>query len=84
MNVSQEAMGWMMDEYERMACRHHAPASFTGKPPVLGGSKGRVTAVAWGGIYVMEEVERARGEHYRTYAVQGFGNVGEQPGPDTS
>ncbi|MGA9141777.1 MAG: Glu/Leu/Phe/Val dehydrogenase [Methanocella sp.] len=75
MNVSQEAMGWMMDEYERMACRH-MPSSFTGKPPVLGGSKGRVTAVAWGGIYVMEEVERARGEHYRTYAVQGFGNVG--------
>jgi glutamate dehydrogenase len=75
MNVSQEAMGWMMDEYERIAFRH-VPSSFTGKPLVLGGSKGRVTAVAWGGTYVMEEVERSRGEHYRTYAVQGFGNVG--------
>lgn len=75
MNVSQEAIGWMTDEYERLAGRH-VPASFTGKPPVLGGSKGRVTAVAWGGIYVMEEVERTHGEHYRTYAIQGFGNVG--------
>ncbi|OPY29863.1 MAG: Glutamate dehydrogenase [Methanocella sp. PtaU1.Bin125] len=75
MNVTPEAMGWMTDEYERLAGRH-MPSSFTGKPPVLGGSRGRVTAVAWGGIFIMEEVERSQGEHYRTYAVQGFGNVG--------
>ncbi len=75
MNVSQEAMGWMTDEYERMAGRH-VPAAFTGKPLALGGSKGRNTAVAWGGIFVMEEVERMENTHYATYAVQGFGNVG--------
>ncbi len=75
MNVSMEAIGWMLDEYERRAGRH-VPAAFTGKPLVLGGSRGRSTAVAWGGIFVMEEVERRLGEHFRTYAVQGFGNVG--------
>jgi Glutamate dehydrogenase/leucine dehydrogenase len=75
MNVSQEAMGWMLDEYERMSgC--HVPAAFTGKPLALGGSKGRNTAVAWGGIFVMEEVERMENTHYATYAIQGFGNVG--------
>ena len=75
MNVSMEAMGWMLDEYETLAGRH-VPAAVTGKPLVLGGSKGRVTAVAWGGIFVMEEVEHRQGEQYATYAVQGFGNVG--------
>jgi glutamate dehydrogenase/leucine dehydrogenase len=75
MNVSQEAMGWMLDEYELLA-GHHAPAAITGKPPVLGGSRGRTTAVAWGGSYVMEEVERRLNTHYTTYAIQGFGNVG--------
>ncbi len=75
MNVSQEAMGWMLDEYERLA-GHHEPASITGKPPVLGGSRGRATAVAWGGIFVMEEVERRQNTHYTSYAIQGFGNVG--------
>jgi len=43
---------------------------------VLGGSRGRATAVAWGGIFVMEEVERRQNTHYLTYAIQGFGNVG--------
>jgi glutamate dehydrogenase/leucine dehydrogenase len=75
MNVSQEAMGWMLDEYELLA-GHHELASITGKPPVLGGSRGRATAVAWGGIYVMEEVERRQNTHYSSYAIQGFGNVG--------
>ena len=75
MNVSQEAMGWMLDEYERMT-GHHEPASITGKPPVLGGSRGRTTAVAWGGIFIMEEVERRQNTHYASYAIQGFGNVG--------
>jgi glutamate dehydrogenase/leucine dehydrogenase len=68
-------MGWMLDEYELLAGRH-TPDAITGKPPVLGGSRGRTTAVAWGGIYVMEEVERRHDTHYTTYAIQGFGNVG--------
>lgn len=75
MNVSREAMGWMLDEYELLT-GHHAPAAITGKPPVMGGSRGRATAVAWGGIYVLEEVERRQDTHYSTYAIQGFGSVG--------
>jgi glutamate dehydrogenase/leucine dehydrogenase len=75
MNVSPEAMGWMLDEYERIAgC--HVPEAFTGKPLELGGSKGRRTAVAWGGIFVMEEVERIYDCKCSRFAVQGFGNVG--------
>lgn len=75
MNVSVEAIGWMLDEYERLA-GHHEPDAITGKPVELGGIRGRRTAVAWGGIYVMEEVERAYGCKCKTFAVQGFGNVG--------
>ena len=75
MNVPMEAMGWMLDEYERRAGRH-VPAALTGKPLVLGGSRGRATAVAWGGTYIMEEIERREKQQYMTYAVQGFGNVG--------
>ena len=75
MNISSEAMGWMLDEYEHMA-GHHVPEAFTGKPLELGGSRGRKTAVAWGGIFVMEEVERMYGCKCKQFAVQGFGNVG--------
>lgn len=75
MNVSAEAMGWMLDEYEHMV-GHHVPEAFTGKPLELGGSRGRQTAVAWGGIFVMEEVERVYGCKCSTFAIQGFGNVG--------
>jgi glutamate dehydrogenase/leucine dehydrogenase len=32
--------------------------------------------VAWGRIFVMEEVERRQNTHYSSYAIQGFGNVG--------
>ncbi len=75
MNVSEEVMGWMLDEYEHMV-GHHTPQIITGKPLVLGGSRGRSTAVAWGGIFIMEEVERRAKNHYKNYAIQGFGNVG--------
>jgi glutamate dehydrogenase/leucine dehydrogenase len=75
MNITPEAIGWMLSEYERLA-GHHAPGAITGKPLVLGGSRGRVTAVAWGGIFVMEEVQRRFGCRCRDYAIQGFGNVG--------
>lgn len=75
MNVSQEAIGWMLDEYERMV-GHHQLDIITGKPVELGGIKGRKTAVAWGGIFVMEEVKRIHHCDCSTFAIQGFGNVG--------
>lgn len=75
MNVSAHAIGWMLDEYERMV-GHHQPDIITGKPVELGGIKGRKTAVAWGGVFVMEEVKRLYGCNCDTFAIQGFGNVG--------
>lgn len=75
MNVSAEAIGWMLDEYERMV-GHHQLDIITGKPVALGGIKGRKTAVAWGGIFVMEEVKHLYHCDCSTFAIQGFGNVG--------
>ncbi|CAJ35381.1 glutamate dehydrogenase [Methanocella arvoryzae MRE50] len=75
MNLSQDAIGWMLDEYEMLAGRYE-PAAITGKPRVIGGSHGRATAVARGGVYIIEEVEQRRNIYYSTYAIQGFGNVG--------
>jgi glutamate dehydrogenase len=75
MNVSAAAIGWMLDEYERMV-GHHQPDIITGKPVELGGIKGRKAAVAWGGIFILEEVKRIYGCNCDTFAIQGFGNVG--------
>jgi glutamate dehydrogenase len=75
MNVSAPAIGWMLDEYERMV-GHHQPDIITGKPVELGGIKGRRTAVAWGGMFILEEVRRIYGCKCDTFAIQGFGNVG--------
>lgn len=46
-------MAWMMDEYSRLAGKY-SPGSFTGKPLSSGGSLGRASATAQGGIYVLE------------------------------
>jgi glutamate dehydrogenase len=75
MNVSAEAIGWMLDEYERMV-GHHQLDIITGKPVELGGINGRKTAVAWGGIFVLEEVKHIYECRCGTFAIQGFGNVG--------
>lgn len=71
-----QVMGWMTDEYSRLTGRF-APASFTGKPLAIGGSRGRAEATGYGGMYVLE----AAGALYQVgarprVAVQGFGNVG--------
>jgi glutamate dehydrogenase/leucine dehydrogenase len=75
MNVSAEAMGWMLDEYERMV-GHHQLDIVTGKPVELGGINGRKTAVAWGGIFILDEVKQIYDCDCTTFAIQGFGNVG--------
>ncbi len=75
MNVSAAAIGWMLDEYERMV-GHHQPDIITGKPVELGGITGRKTAVAWGGMFILEEINHLYGCDCRTFAIQGFGNVG--------
>ncbi len=76
-NTNAEIMGYMVDEYARIKGAF-IPGIITGKPLPLGGSKGRETATALGGAYVLKEYLK---QHRRditdiTVAVQGYGNVG--------
>ncbi len=71
-------MGWMADEYSKIAGKK-SPAVITGKPLSLGGSLGRDDATGRGAYYCIKELERRRGWDPRTIrvAVQGWGNAGQ-------
>jgi glutamate dehydrogenase (NADP+) len=71
-------MGWMMDEYSKVA-RKLCPAVITGKPIALGGSQGRDDATARGGYYCLKQLEQKRKWDPKNIrvAVQGFGNAGQ-------
>lgn len=75
--TTPQIMGWMMDEYEKLT-GSHAPGVITGKPLSIGGSKGRGTATAQGGAYVLEAAMKKLGKNPKetTVAIQGFGNAG--------
>lgn len=69
-------MGWMMDEYEKIQCRH-IPGMITGKPLSIGGSAVRAYSTAQGGAYVLDEAVKKIGlREGCTVAIQGFGNAG--------
>lgn len=72
-----QIMSWMLDEYETIT-GEKMPGMITGKPLSLGGSKGRDTATAQGGVYVLEEVCRQLSipKEKTKVAIQGFGNAG--------
>jgi len=76
-NTDSKIMAWMLDEYEKIKGKH-APATITGKPIALGGSKAREFSTSMGGAYVLQELaESFDMKPKRTsVAVQGFGNVG--------
>ena len=66
-----------MDEYSRLR-EFDSPAFITGKPLVLGGSRGRETATARGVAIIIEEAAKKKGiklEGARV-VIQGFGNAG--------
>lgn len=71
-------MGWMMDEYSKIA-RCRTPGVITGKPIALGGSLGRDDATGRGAYYCIKEMERIHNWQPEniTVAVQGFGNAGQ-------
>jgi len=71
-------MGWMMDEYSKIA-RRLSPGVITGKPIALGGSLGRDDATARGGYYCIKEIEQKRQWAPKDIrvAIQGFGNAGQ-------
>lgn len=69
-------MGWMMDEYEKLAGAHR-PGVITGKPLSIGGSEVRSYSTALGAVYILEEAAKKIGlKRNATVAIQGFGNAG--------
>ncbi len=76
-NTNERIMAWMMDTYS-MHAGHAVPGMVTGKPIVLGGSRGRREATGRGIMLVTKESLSYLGLPVRgaTVAVQGYGNVG--------
>ena len=70
-------MGWMRDEFEKLIGKKD-PGVITGKAIADGGSEGRETATAQGGVYCVRELAKKKGlkPSETTVAVQGLGNVG--------
>jgi len=75
--TTAQVMSYILDEYEKIKGRSE-PGMITGKPLILGGSLGRGTATAQGGVYVLEELRRNMGLKAKDLkvAIQGFGNAG--------
>lgn len=76
-NTNGKVMGWMLDEYIKLT-GDHRPGVFTGKPIVLGGSKGRTEATGLGVTYITRNICHKIGLKLSETSVilQGFGNVG--------
>jgi glutamate dehydrogenase/leucine dehydrogenase len=76
-NTNPQIMGWMVDEYSKIAGKE-SPGVFTGKPEELGGLAGRKEATGFGGFVVLEKLKKLIGLSCPdiTLAIQGFGNVG--------
>jgi len=77
MNTNEQTMAWIMDTYS-MHIRRTTTAVVTGKPLILGGSKGRLEATGRGVMISTREALKAQGlrpEETRV-VVQGSGNVG--------
>ncbi|PTM58653.1 Glu/Leu/Phe/Val family dehydrogenase [Desmospora activa] len=75
--TNSQIMAWMVDEYSRIR-EFDSPGFITGKPLVLGGSKGRETATAKGVTIMIREAAKKKGiplEGARV-VIQGFGNAG--------
>lgn len=75
--TNSQIMAWMLDEYSRIR-EFDSPGFITGKPLVLGGSRGRETATAKGVALMIREAAKKKGLTIRDarVIVQGFGNAG--------
>ncbi|MGB5105205.1 MAG: Glu/Leu/Phe/Val dehydrogenase [Candidatus Zixiibacteriota bacterium] len=76
-NTNEQTMAWIMDTYS-MHVRHTEAAVVTGKPFLIGGSRGRREATGRGLMLTVREAYKALGLDIKkaTAAVVGFGNVG--------
>lgn len=72
--TGEQEMAWIYDEYRKF----HADARsvVTGKPIIIGGSKGRATSTGDGVVYAMMEAMKDLGLKDPSVAIQGFGKVG--------
>lgn len=77
MYTTPQIMGWMRDEYEKLL-GHADPGVITGKAVADGGSEGRETATAQGGVYVVREYAKKMSlqPSETKVVIQGMGNVG--------
>ncbi len=76
-NTNAKIMDIFADEYSKIK-GEDCPGVVTGKSLDAGGSKGRSTATAQGGIYVLEEYMKKNGKkpEETKVVIQGFGNAG--------
>lgn len=77
MNTNEQIMAWIMDTYS-MHTRKTETAVVTGKPVILGGSRGRKEATGRGVVTVIMAALNKLGMSAENcnVVVQGFGNVG--------
>ncbi|MDP7282274.1 MAG: Glu/Leu/Phe/Val dehydrogenase [Candidatus Undinarchaeales archaeon] len=75
--TTPQVMAWMLDEFEKLKDRKE-PGMITGKPIEIGGSQGRGTATAKGGVFTVLEAVKHVGIKPKgaTVAIQGYGNAG--------
>jgi len=76
--TTPQMMGWMMDEYSKLAGAY-TPGVITGKPVGAGGSLGRTEATGFGVTYcIREAMHHLKMDPARcTASIQGFGNVAQ-------
>ena len=77
--TNEETMAWMLESYEKKR-KFHSPATFSGKPLVLGGSLGAIEAVGVGAFYILQEYLKHSNlvSRFRKLeiAISGFGKNG--------
>ncbi|MBI2886884.1 MAG: Glu/Leu/Phe/Val dehydrogenase [Chloroflexi bacterium] len=77
MNTDAQIMAWIMDTYSQQQ-GFSVPGVVTGKPIILGGTRGRTEATGRGCMLIAREAAREQGIPLSgaTVVVQGMGNVG--------
>lgn len=75
--TTSKTMAWIMDTFS-MFKGYTEPSIVTGKPEILGGSKGRKEATGKGVALITREFFKAKKKNLKgtKIAIQGFGNVG--------
>jgi len=75
--TTSKTMAWIMDTFSMMK-GYTEPSIVTGKPEILGGSKGRKEATGRGISTIVREFFKAKKKSLKgaKIAIQGFGNVG--------